>query len=77
MSYIAQTYDPHVVSNWDRICEIAELAKKDIFPNTTYTDYEVQIWVLMRECIEDAIDSRNHYDSKKGVRISSQLLQGL
>lgn len=90
MSYIAQSYSPSVLADdkiefkgtkthttLERVCELAELAKKDIFPGPLYTNYEVQIWVLMRDCIEDAIESRNHYDDKKGVRQTSQLLQAL
>ena len=81
MSYIAQTYDPEVIASglpsFERLKQIAELAKKDIFPSPLYTNYEVQIWVLMRECIDNAIDERNRYDISKNRRKNSQLLQGL
>lgn len=81
MSYIAQTYDPHVITSerpsMDRLRQIADLAKKDVFPSPLYTNYEVQIWVLMRECIDDAIDGRNRYETAKSRRKASQHLQTL
>ena len=81
MSYIAQTYDPHVITSgrpsFERLRQIAELAKKDVFPGPLYNNYEVQIWVLMRECIDDAIDGRNRYETAKSRRKTSQHLQTL
>ena len=65
MGYISQTYDPFVITNTsttlDKIHELADLAKEDIFPDEDYTNFETQIWVVMRKLIDDTIDSRNHY----------------
>lgn len=76
MGYIPQTYNPFVVSSTettiDKIHKLADLALRDIFPGESYSNFEVQIWVTMRELVEKTLDSRNHY---KTVGNAKQVLQ--
>ena len=89
MSYIAQTYDPFAIqekaifeetntfTSLNRLRAIAEMAKRDLEPGNEFSNFEVRIWELMRECMEDAVDSRNYYDTERGAKKNSQLLHAL
>lgn len=81
MGYIATTYDPFVVATTnttlDKVQALADLALKDIFPGESYSNFEVQIWVVMRKMLDDDIDSRNHYSKVGHAKPVLQKLQGL
>ena len=83
MSYIAQTYNPYNIGeqrapSLDKIQELADLAADDIFPPAPkYSNYEVQIWVIMRNLVDYTMDSRNHYKKERGPRNTSQHLHTL
>ena len=73
MSYIAQTYNPYsigaqIAPSLDKIQELADLAADDIFPNSSYSNYEVQIWMIMRRLVDYEVDRRNHYKKEKGAK---------
>ena len=55
--------------------ELAELAKSDIFPHEQYTDYEVAIWIIMRELIEYGENRYNYYKKIPKKKRTSQDLQ--
>ena len=81
MSYIAMSSDPFIVTGTnmsvDKLSELAELVKKDIFPGEKYTNYEVQMWVVMRKLVDDVVDGKNHYKKYGRVKVYSQELHAL
>ena len=81
MGYISQTYDPFIIADTnttlDRVHELSDLAFEDIFPDESYSNFETQIWVVMRKLIDKTIDSRNHYKKDRKLRQNSQDLHAL